>query len=132
MRLLAVSNGRQRRLRIGDEWYRLDLLFFHRKLQCLVVIDLKLGRFTHADAGQMHLYLNYAREHWVREGENPPVGVILCAQRDEAVAHYALEGLANKVLAREYMTVLPSEKLLAQEIEKARKELTKAPSRLKR
>jgi len=80
----------------------------------------------------MHLYLNYAREHWVREGENPPVGVILCAQRDEAVAHYALEGLANKVLAREYMTVLPSEKLLAQEIEKARKELTKAPSRLKR
>ncbi len=132
VRLLAVSNGRQRRLRIGDEWYRLDLLFFHRKLQCLVVIDLKLGRFTHADAGQMHLYLNYAREHWVREGENPPVGVILCAQRDEAVAHYALEGLANKVLAREYMTVLPSEKLLAQEIEKARKELTKAPSRLKR
>jgi YhcG PDDEXK nuclease domain len=124
--------GRQRRLRIGDEWYRVDLLFFHRKLRCLVVIDLKLGRFTHADAGQMHLYLNYAREHWVREGENPPVGVILCAQTDEAVAHYALEGLANKVLAREYMTVLPSEKLLAQEIEKARKELKKAPGRLKR
>jgi predicted nuclease of restriction endonuclease-like (RecB) superfamily len=115
--------ARQRRLRIGDEWYRVDLLFFHRKLRCLVVIDLKLGRFTHADAGQMHLYLNYAKEHWVHEGENPPVGVILCAQKDEAVAHYALEGLANKVLAREYMTVLPSEQALAREIEKARKEL---------
>lgn len=115
--------ARQRRLRIGDEWYRVDLLFFHRKLRCLVVIDLKLGRFTHADAGQMHLYLNYAKEHWVHEGENPAVGVILCAQKDEAVAHYALEGLANKVLAREYMTVLPSERALAREIEKARKEL---------
>jgi predicted nuclease of restriction endonuclease-like (RecB) superfamily len=119
--------ARQRRLRVGDEWYRVDLLFFHRKLRCLVVIDLKLGRFTHADAGQMHLYLNYAKEHWVNKGENPPVGVILCAQKDEAVAHYALEGLPNKVLAREYMTVLPSEKRLAQEIEKARKELQKAP-----
>ena len=58
--------GRQRRLRIGGEWYRVDLLFFHRKLRCLVVIDLKVGKFTHADAGQMHLYLNYAREHWGR------------------------------------------------------------------
>jgi predicted nuclease of restriction endonuclease-like (RecB) superfamily len=119
--------ARQRRLRIGDEWYRVDLLFFHRKLRSLVVIDLKLGRFTHADAGQMHLYLNYAKEHWVHEGENPPVGVILCAQKDEAVAHYALEGLPNKVLAREYMTVLPSEESLAQEIEKARKRLRKGP-----
>ena len=53
--------GRQRRLRIGDEWYRVDLLFYNRRLRCLVVIDLKLGRFTHADAGQMNLYLNYAR-----------------------------------------------------------------------
>lgn len=55
--------ARERRLRIGDEWYRVDLLFFHRKLRCLVVIDLKLGRFNHADVGQMHLYLNYAKEH---------------------------------------------------------------------
>src|SRR5204862_1629575 len=61
--------GRQKRLRIDDEWYRIDLLFFHRRLRCLVVIDLKLGKFTHADAGQMHLYLNYARENWTNEGE---------------------------------------------------------------
>lgn len=53
--------GRQRRLRVGNAWYRVDLLFFHRALRCLVVIDLKLGELTHADAGQMHLYLNYAR-----------------------------------------------------------------------
>src|SRR5215213_2008921 len=81
--------GRQRRLRVGNQWFRVDLLFFHRGLRCLVIIDLKLGEFTHADAGQMHLYLNYAREHWMRRGENPPVGLILCAQKDESVARYA-------------------------------------------
>ncbi len=112
--------ARQRRLRIGDEWYRVDLLFFHRRLRCLVVIDLKIGKFTHADAGQMHLYLNYARENWVRREENPPVGLILCAQKDEAVARYALEGLPNKVMASEYRTALPDEELLASEIERTR------------
>jgi predicted nuclease of restriction endonuclease-like (RecB) superfamily len=112
--------GRQRRLRIGDEWYRVDLLFFHRRLRCLVVIDLKVGKFTHADAGQMHLYLNYARAHWVQPGENPPVGLILCSEKNDAVARYALEGLPSKVLAREYRLALPAEKRLAAEIEKTR------------
>lgn len=115
--------GRQRRLRIGDEWYRLDLLFFHRRLKCLVVIDLKLGRFTHADAGQMHLYLNYAAEHWTHADENPPVGLILCTYKDEAVVRYALDNLPNKVLAAEYKTVLPDEKLLAAEMDRTRKQL---------
>lgn len=113
--------GRQRRLRIDDEWYRVDLLFFHRTLRCLVVIDLKLGKLTHADAGQMHLYLNYAREHWMTPGENPPVGLILCATKGAAVAKYALEGLPNKVLAAEYHTKLPTEKSLASEIARTRK-----------
>jgi len=58
-----------------------DLLFFHRRLRCLIVIDLKVGRFSYADAGQMHLYLNYAREHWLKEGENPPVGLISAQKR---------------------------------------------------
>lgn len=93
--LLELGNdftfvARQKRLRVGDEWYRIDLLFFHRRLRCLIVIDLKIGKFTHADAGQMNLYLNYARGHWAHSEENPPVGLILCAKGDEAVAHYAL------------------------------------------
>ena len=112
--------GRQRRLRVGDEWYRVDLLFFHRRLRCLVVIDLKVGKFTHADAGQMHLYLNYAREHWMHENENPPVGLILCSRKDEAVAQYALDGLPNKVMAAEYKTALPDEAILAAEIDRTR------------
>jgi predicted nuclease of restriction endonuclease-like (RecB) superfamily len=110
--------GRQRRLRVGGAWYKIDLLFFHRRLRCLVVIDLKLDKLTHADAGQMHLYLNYAREHWMVDGENPPVGLILCAERDSAVAHYTLENLPNKVMAAEYRTVLPKEPILVAEIEK--------------
>ena len=57
------------------EWYRVDPVFYHRQLRCLVLIDLKIGKFTHADAGQMHLYLNYAREHWTHRNENPPVGL---------------------------------------------------------
>lgn len=115
--------GRQRRLRIGKEWYRIDLLFFHRRLRCLVVIDLKLGKFTHADAGQMHTYLNYARVHWTIEGENPPVGLILCAEKDSTLAKYALEGLPNKVLASEYQMALPDEKLIAAELEKTRRQI---------
>lgn len=113
--------GRQRRLRVGDEWYRVDLVFFHRGLRCLIIIDLKLGKFTHADAGQMHLYLNYAKEHWTRPGENPPVGLILCAKKDEMVAKYALEGLANKVLAAQYKTKLPQEQKIIAELKRTKK-----------
>jgi predicted nuclease of restriction endonuclease-like (RecB) superfamily len=118
--------GRQRRLRVGDEWYRVDLVFFHRELRCLVVIDLKIGKFTHADAGQMHLYLNYAREHWMVAGENPPVGLILCAEKDHAVAKYALEGLPNKVMAAEYRTRLPDEATLVEAVEKTQRALASA------
>jgi len=115
--------GRQRRLRLDDTWFRIDLLFFHRRLKCLVIIDLKIGKFNYADAGQMHLYLNYAREHWTKSGENPPVGLILCANKGAAEAHYALENLQNKVMAAEYQTILPDEKLLARELERSRREL---------
>jgi len=126
--LLELGNdfafvGRQRRLRIDDEWYRVDLLFFHRRLRCLVIFDLKLGRFTHADAGQMQVYLNYASKHWVQPDENPPVGVILCSGKSEALVRYATNALPNKLLVREYRTALPNEKVLATELEKTRKQL---------
>jgi len=71
----------------------------------------------------MHVYLNYARKHWKHPDENPPVGLILCAEKDDAIAKYALEGLPNKVLAREYKLALPGEKRLAAEIEKTRARL---------
>jgi predicted nuclease of restriction endonuclease-like (RecB) superfamily len=122
--------GRQKRLRVDDTWFRIDLLFFHRRLRCLVVIDLKVGKFSYADAGQMHLYLNYAREHWMKAGENPPVGLILCAEKGAAEAHYALDNLSNKVLAAEYQTVLPDEKIIAEELERSRLQLEERRPRL--
>jgi predicted nuclease of restriction endonuclease-like (RecB) superfamily len=126
--LLELGNeftfiARQKRLRIGTEWYRVDLVLFQRRLRCLVIIELKVGKFTHADAGQMNLYLNYAREHWTLPDENPPVGLILCSENDNAVAHYALDGLRNTVMAREYQLALPKEKQLAKQIEKMRHRL---------
>jgi predicted nuclease of restriction endonuclease-like (RecB) superfamily len=125
--------ARQRRLRVGDEWYRVDLMFFHRRLRCLVVIDQKVGKFSHADAGQMHLYLNYARENWTQPGENPPVGLILCAEKDSAVARYALEGPPNKVLAAEYKLILPDADALAREVARTRKMLeARSPAGSKR
>lgn len=81
-------------------------------------LDRQIGsKFTHADAGQMHMYLNYAAEHWTHGGENPPVGLTLCAEKDAAVAHYSLEGLPNKVMASEYKLALPDEKLLEEELQ---------------
>ncbi len=112
--------GRQRRLRIDQTWYRVDLLLFHRRLRCLVIIDLKLGSLTHADAGQMHMYCNYAKENWTLPDENPPVGLILCADKGHALARYALEGLPNKIMATNYKTVLPDAELLQKELEKTR------------
>lgn len=115
--------SRQKRLRLGDEWYRVDLVFYHRRLRCLVLIDLKIGKFTHADAGQMHMYLNYARHHWTRTDENPPVGLVLCAQKNEMVAKYALEGLPNKILAAEYKTALPDTRQLEAELTRTQKKI---------
>ena len=116
---------RQRRLRIDDTWFRVDLVFFHRRLRTLIIADLKVGKFSYADAGQMHLYLNYAREHWMKPGENPPVGLILCTEKGAAEAHYALDNLPNKVLAAEYQTILPDERLLSEELERSRRRLEK-------
>ena len=120
--------GRQKRLRIDDTWFRVDLVFFHRGLRCLVIIDLKLGEFSHADAGQMNLYLNYAHDHWTREDENPPVGLILCSGKKKSLAEYTLRGL-KQVRAAEYRTALPDPEVLAEELRKKREELERrAPS----
>lgn len=108
----------------GINWFR-----FRRHITRMATEDLKIGAFDHADAGQMNLYLNYAKAHWMREGENPPVGLILCAKKGHDEARYALEGLNNKVLASTYRTTLPDEKTLAAGLERTRRalELRAAP-----
>lgn len=110
-------------MRIDHTWYRVDLLFFHRRLRCLVIIDLKLGSLTHTDVGQMHLYCDYAKEHWTFHDENPHVGLILCVDKGHALARYALEGLPTMVMAANYRTVLPDAELLQKELESTRRML---------
>ncbi len=126
--LLELGNAftfvaRQKKIRVGKQWYRIDLLLFHRRLRCLFIFDLKLGRFTHADAGQMNLYANYAAEHLTLKGENPPVGLILCSEHDEAVARYSMGNVTNKILAAQYKLALPDPRLIEKEIEKTRRML---------
>jgi predicted nuclease of restriction endonuclease-like (RecB) superfamily len=112
---------RNKKFKLGEISHQVDLVLFHRRLKCLVIIDLKLGKFSHADVGQMILYTNYANEHWCEEGENPPIGLILCAQKSDALAHYTLENLPNKILASEYKMILPDENVLEAEIIKAKR-----------
>lgn len=119
--LLELGSGftfvaRQKRIRVGGVWYRMDLLLYHRGLRCLVVIDLKTGEFTHADAGQMNLYLNYAKRHLMLPDEADPVGIILCSEKDGAVVEYALGDIRAKVFASKYLTNLPDKETLRQEI----------------
>ena len=120
--------GRQKRLKVGDHWFRVDLVFYHRLLKCLIIIDLKTGKFSHADAGQMNMYLNYAEKHWTHKGENPPIGLILCTEKDNTVVEYTLKGMRKNIVTADYMTKLPSKKILIQEIEKTKRmlELKKA------
>ena len=92
------------------------------------MIDLKIGRLTHADTGQMNVYLNYASRHWRRKGENLPVGLILCSEQDEALAQYALKGMGRRILTREYRLALPPEAALVEQLQHARLRLeVKAP-----
>ena len=106
--------------RLAGKPFALDRVFYHRKLRCLVLVKLTLGKFRERYREQMHLYCNYARAHWTLPEENPPVGLILCSSKGEALARYALEGLPNKIMAAEYRVALPDEKLLVAEIEKTR------------
>jgi predicted nuclease of restriction endonuclease-like (RecB) superfamily len=105
---------RQFRITVAEEHYFLDLLFYHRSLQCLIAIDLKLGKFKHDYAGQMNFYLNYLKENIAYPHENHPVGILLCAEKDAEAVHYATAGLDNQLFVSHYMVALPSEATLKQ------------------
>lgn len=115
--------ARQKRITLEGSHYRLDLLLYHRILRCLVAIDLKIGAFTHADAGQMNLYLNYLKDREKMPGENDPVGLILCSDKKQTVVEYALGGMTNKIFASKYKLKLPDLEVLKTEIESERQRL---------
>jgi predicted nuclease of restriction endonuclease-like (RecB) superfamily len=110
--------ARQKRITIDNRDYKIDLLFYHRRLKCLVVIDLKLGEFEAGYKGQMELYLRYLEKHETVEGENLPVGLILCTGKNEE--HIELLRLKeSNIKVAEYITLLPDKKLLQQKLHKA-------------
>jgi predicted nuclease of restriction endonuclease-like (RecB) superfamily len=108
--------GRQYPMRIDDVDYFLDLLFFHRGLYCLIAIDLKLGTFTAADKGQMDLYLSWLKEHEWREGENEPIGLILCSSKKKQHVELLLRHGPHKMQVSEYLTKLPDKRLLEERL----------------
>ena len=119
--LLEMGKGftfvaRQKRITIGNRHYYVDLVFYNRILKCMVLIDLKIDELTHADIGQMNFYLNYFKGNEMAEGENEPIGLILCARKDEIFAKYVLGNLNNKIFASKYKLALPSEKELVRKI----------------
>jgi predicted nuclease of restriction endonuclease-like (RecB) superfamily len=104
--------ARQKRITFDNEHYRIDLVFYHRILKSHILIDLKVGKFDHTDAGQMNVYLNYYKENEMCEGDNPPVGLILCGNKKEALARYATTNIDNQMFVSQYMLKLPDKKLL--------------------
>ncbi len=126
--LLEMGRGfcfeaRQKRITFDNTHYRIDLVFYHRILKSSILIDLKIGEFSHADAGQMNVYLNYYRDNEMQKDDNPPVGIILCAGKNEALVKYATAGLPQKVFVSKYMINLPSEKELGKIIEEEQQKL---------
>ncbi|MGH7808260.1 MAG: PDDEXK nuclease domain-containing protein, partial [Thermodesulfobacteriota bacterium] len=115
--------ARQKRITLEGSHYRLDLLLYHRILRCLVAIDLKIGEFTHADAGQMNLYLNYLKDKEKLPEENNPIGLILCSDKKRTVVEYALGGMSNKIFASKYKLQLPDPEVLKTTIEHERQRL---------
>ncbi|MFC6269450.1 YhcG family protein [Frigoriflavimonas asaccharolytica] len=110
--------ARQKRITIDNRDYYIDLLFFHRRLKCLVVIDLKLGEFEAGFKGQMELYLRYLQKNEQIEGENNPIGLILCSGKNEE--HIELMQLEQaNIKVAEYLTLLPSPEILKEKLHKA-------------
>jgi predicted nuclease of restriction endonuclease-like (RecB) superfamily len=118
--------SQQFRITVANRHHHLDLLFYHRGLRCLVAIDLKLGAFRHEDAGQMNFYLNYLRENEARAEENPPVGILLCADKDSEEVHYATAGMDQNLFVSRYLVALPSEDRLKQWLHEEQQHLTQS------
>jgi predicted nuclease of restriction endonuclease-like (RecB) superfamily len=124
--LLELGTGfcfeaRQKSYLIDNERYKVDLLFYHRILKCHIMIDLKTGKFSHQDAGQMNFYLNYHKDNEMQENDNLPLGIILCTDKNETVVKYATGSVDNQIMVSKYMLQLPDENTLLRFIEKEKK-----------
>ncbi|GAB2792233.1 PDDEXK nuclease domain-containing protein [Rhabdobacter roseus] len=126
--IIELGNGfcfeaRQRRILIGSTYYFIDLVFYHRILKCHVLIELKMGAFEHGDIGQLNTYLNYFKQEISEKNDNPPVGILLVAEKDHALVKYATAGMDENLFVKQYLIQLPSAEQLQQYMEKELREL---------
>ena len=126
--LLELGTGfcfeaRQKRITVGNEHDYIDLVFYHRRLRCHVLVDLKARPFTHGDAGQMNFYLNWWKKHGMEKGDQLPIGILLCSDRDRTKVEFATAGMDNKLFVSRYLVALPSPKQLQEFIERDREEI---------
>jgi predicted nuclease of restriction endonuclease-like (RecB) superfamily len=121
MFLLELGKGfafikRQYRITLDNNHFYVDLVFYHTILKCYVLIDLKVGKITHQDVGQMNMYLNYFKSEVNSDNDNSPIGIILGAEKDNILVEYALGGISNKLFVSQYKLYLPSEKELSKRL----------------
>lgn len=110
--------GRQYVMQIGSRQFKVDMVFYHCILKCYVLIDLKRAEIKHGDIGQMNLYLNYFKTEVCQPDDNPPIGIVLGARRDELLMEYALEGITNQLFVARYQLYLPKREELQAQLDK--------------
>ena len=119
--LLELGRGfsfvaRQKRFTLDGQNFYIDLVFYNYILKCFVLIDLKMDQLTHQDIGQMQMYVNYYTRELMNEGDNPPIGIVLCADKSDAIVKYTLPESNNQIFASKYFTYLPTEEELKREL----------------
>lgn len=128
--LLELGHGfcfeaRQKRILIGDTHNFVDLVFYHRILKCHVLVELKLAAFSHENIGQLNTYVSWFKKNMMTDGDNPPVGILLCTQKNHALVEYALAGMNNDLFVSKYQVELPKKEEMQRFIEEQMKEAGK-------
>ena len=115
--------ARQKRIIIDDEYYFADLVFYHRILHCNVICELKNDEFKHEYLGQLNAYVSYYKENEMHDGDNPPIGILLCTKKGKKMVEYAIAGMSNQLFVSTYLLQLPDktslEKFLLEQLERA-------------
>ena len=115
--------ARQRRILIGDKYYFIDLVFYHRILKCHVLVDLKLEPFSHENIGQLNTYVSWYDKNVRAKDDNPPIGILLCTERNHSLVEYALAGMDNSLFVSKYQLQLPDRESLKSQLEAERRRL---------
>jgi hypothetical protein len=125
--LLELGRGfcfeaRQKRIMIGGEYFFVDMVFYHRILKCHILIELKADEFNHAHIGQLNTYVNWYQKNEKTDGDNPPIGILLCTNKNNALVEYALAGMDNALFVSKYKLELPKMEDLQKFLEKHNKD----------